>query len=99
MNLLTPYTHHLKQQVLMRISLISTLHESLHAMFSQSIFTSRFLVRNLNNGDPSASVVMPLPTGYTPQLNSSDQSQSYFMTGGLPPISSSWSPGPLRLTT
>jgi hypothetical protein len=32
-----------------------------HAKSSQSAFTSRFLVTDLNNGDSSASVVMPWP--------------------------------------
>jgi hypothetical protein len=34
-----------------------------HTKSSQSTFTSRFLVVDLNNGDSSASVVTPLPTG------------------------------------
>jgi hypothetical protein len=34
-----------------------------HAKSSQSAFTSHFLVKDLKNGDSSASVVTPLPTG------------------------------------
>jgi hypothetical protein len=34
-----------------------------HTKPSQSAFTSRFLVMDLNNGDSSASVVTPLPAG------------------------------------
>jgi hypothetical protein len=33
------------------------------ATSSQSVFTSRFLVTDLNNGDSSASVFTPLPAG------------------------------------
>jgi hypothetical protein len=33
------------------------------AKFSKSAFTSRFLVKDLNNGDSSVSVVTPLPAG------------------------------------
>jgi hypothetical protein len=40
------------------------------AKSSQSVFTSRFLVTDLNNGDSSASVVTPLPVDY--------QSTSFF---------------------
>jgi hypothetical protein len=32
-----------------------------HAKSSQSVFTSRFLVTDLNNGDSSTSVLMSLP--------------------------------------
>jgi hypothetical protein len=34
-----------------------------HEKFSQSAFTSRFLVTDLKNGDSSASMVTPLPEG------------------------------------
>jgi hypothetical protein len=34
-----------------------------HVKFSQSAFTSRFLVTDLNNVDSSASAVTPLPAG------------------------------------
>jgi hypothetical protein len=39
------------------------LYKSLHAKSSQSAFTSRFLLTNLNNGHSSAPVVMLLPAG------------------------------------
>jgi hypothetical protein len=35
-----------------------------HAKSSQSAYTSRFLVMDLNNGDSSASVLTSLPAGY-----------------------------------
>jgi hypothetical protein len=34
-----------------------------HAKSSKSAFTGQFLVTDLNNGDPSDSVVTPLPSG------------------------------------
>jgi hypothetical protein len=34
-----------------------------HAKLSQSAFTSRFLVMDLNKGDSSASMIMSLPAG------------------------------------
>jgi hypothetical protein len=43
---------------------LHTLHITrTHDKSSQSTFTSRFLVTDLNNGDSSASVIKPLPAG------------------------------------
>jgi hypothetical protein len=48
-------------------SAIADLHTSqftrAHAMSSQSAFSSRFLVTDLNNGDSSPSIVTPLSPG------------------------------------
>jgi hypothetical protein len=62
MDLLTTYTHDSELGVITAQSLISTLYKSLHTKSSPvcSVFTSRCLVTNLNNGDSSASVVIPL---------------------------------------
>jgi hypothetical protein len=51
MDLLTTYTHLSELHVITELSLISTLYKSLHNKSSQSAFTCRFLVTNLNNGD------------------------------------------------
>jgi hypothetical protein len=56
-----------------------------------SIFTSMCLVRVSNNGYSSASWLRSsLNGGSIPTASSQSQSQSYFTTGGLPPISLSW---------
>jgi hypothetical protein len=65
MDLLAFYTHHSELQVITALSPISTLHKLLDAKSSPdcSVFTTRCLVSDLNNGDSSASVVTPLPAG------------------------------------
>jgi hypothetical protein len=57
-----------------------------------SVFTSRFLIMAPNSEESSASA-LPFLAGYrlTTEL---DQSQGYFTTGGLLPISSSWRQAP-----
>jgi hypothetical protein len=57
MDLLTIYTHHLELQVITALSLISTVHISLHAKSSSvySVFNGRLLVTDVNNEDYSAS--------------------------------------------
>jgi hypothetical protein len=43
---------------------LHTLHSTrVHCKSSQYVFTSRFLITDLNNGDSSDSVVTPLPAG------------------------------------
>jgi hypothetical protein len=58
-----------------------------------SVFTRRFLVTAYNNGYSPASVLKSSVNGTSqlPALQNQSQSQSYFTTGGLPPVSSSWS--------
>jgi hypothetical protein len=63
MDPLTAQTYNLELQATTAPLPISTLYKSLHDKSSQSVFTSRFLVTNLNNGDSSASMVMLLPAG------------------------------------
>jgi hypothetical protein len=65
MDLLITYAHDSELQAIITLSLITTLYKSLHAKSSPvcSVFTSRYLVTNLNNGDSSASVATPLPAG------------------------------------
>jgi hypothetical protein len=61
-DLLNTYIHNSQLQV--NYSIIANLHTlqitRAHAKSSQSAFTSRFLITDLNNGDSSASVLKPL---------------------------------------
>jgi hypothetical protein len=64
---LKTYTHHSELQVITALSLISTLHKSLaQAKSSQSAFTSRFMVTDLNNEDSPSSVLKSLLSGEYP---------------------------------
>jgi hypothetical protein len=75
--------------------LISSLYESLLHPLSlfpaRRVFNSRFLVTDVNSGHSSAFCAQILPVRRIfPLLNSQlplSKSQSYFTTGGLPPIS------------
>jgi hypothetical protein len=71
-----------------------------HAKSFQSVFTSLRLVTASNSGDSSASRGHAI-AGWPPPHNwtelSQSQSQIYFTTGGLPPISSSWCQAPWDL--
>jgi hypothetical protein len=92
---LTTYTHQSQLQVIKTLSLINTLYKS-QANSSQFLFTNRFPVTDLNNGDISASVLMSLPPGVYSATETSNKSESenYFATGGLLSISSSWRQAP-----
>jgi hypothetical protein len=57
------YTHDSELQAITAVSLFSTFYKSLHPISSQFVFTSRYVVTNLNSGDFSASMVTPLPAG------------------------------------
>jgi hypothetical protein len=90
--ILTTLTHNSYLQLVIGPSLISTLYKSLEHTLSllqpSSVFTSSCLLTASNTGCSSASgFKLSLNGGSLPTLNSS---QSYFTTGGLPPISSSW---------
>jgi hypothetical protein len=65
MDVLTTHTHNSELQPLNKASAhLHALHITrAHANSSQSAFTSRFLVTDLNNADSSASVVTLLPAG------------------------------------
>jgi hypothetical protein len=56
LDLLTSYAHHSELQVITTLSLISTIHKSLHAKCSSacSAFKSRSLATASNTGDSSA---------------------------------------------
>jgi hypothetical protein len=68
MDLFITYTHDSELQANTALSLISTLYKSLQSKSSPacSVFTSRCLVRALNSGDFSASVLTSLPSGEYP---------------------------------
>jgi hypothetical protein len=90
-NLLTAYTHNSELQAITAPPLISTaLAKSFPAC---CVFTIRSLATATNSGDSSASRAQVL-SSRTPVQNwfgqSQGQSQSYFTTGGLQPITSSW---------
>jgi hypothetical protein len=65
--LVTPFIDHLQIVTASNYSVIAKLHTSQntreHARSSQSDFTSRFLVTDLNRGDSAASVLTSLPAG------------------------------------
>jgi hypothetical protein len=100
--LLTTYTHHSELQVITALSLISTLYKSLreHAkpFPACSVFKGHSLATASSSGRSSASRSQILSSEPKSALNllgqsqrqSQSQSRSYFTTGGLPPISSSW---------
>jgi hypothetical protein len=81
--------------------LVTTLHKSLYnTMSSQTVtvFTSHCLVTDVKNDYSSASLLksrIEFLSTVNYQLNCQCWSQSYFTTGGLPPISSSWRQAPL----
>jgi hypothetical protein len=62
-----------------------------HTKYSQSVFTSRFLVTDTSN----VLCLRPYWLANVPQLtHCQSQSQNYFTTGGLQLISSSWRQAP-----
>jgi hypothetical protein len=65
-DLLTTYTHHSELHIITALSLISTLHKSIHAKsFSAcTIFSSRCLVTALNNGDSTSLLTSLLSCRY-----------------------------------
>jgi hypothetical protein len=94
--------HRLEIEVITAPTLISTIHKSKqHPLRLRGCgdFTSRSLATASNSIDYSASrpQVLPSPTSVRIRLPATpaschlwSQSQSYFTTGGLPPINPSW---------
>jgi hypothetical protein len=60
------FTHDSELQAITAISLISTIHKSLHAKSfpAHSVFNSSFLVTDVNSGDSSASRAQVLPSRF-----------------------------------
>jgi hypothetical protein len=107
MDLLTTYTHDPELQAITAPPLISTIHKSPQhplslfqpAVFSSAVSWQRLLTVEIIQLHAVRFHLHSLPC--RTQLNWLSQSQSYFTTGGLPPISSSWrqapwDPRPLR---
>jgi hypothetical protein len=66
MDLLTTYTHESELQAITTLADLRTLQitsTTAHAKSSQSAFSSRYPVTDLNDGDSSASVLTPLLSG------------------------------------
>jgi hypothetical protein len=75
MDLLTNHTHDSELQAITLLSLISTLYKSLYPKSSpaSSLFTGRYLVTGLNNGDFSASVLTSLLSDEYPKTELSTE--------------------------
>jgi hypothetical protein len=99
MDLLTTYTYDSELQAITAPPLLSTMDKSLQHPLSPFpacyVFISRSLGTASNSGDSSASRAQVL-SSQLPVQNclTTDYSQRYFTTGGLPPISSFWRQAP-----